>query len=153
MTFYSRSCTLTSVDINSLIVEVARKESQTLTEAELRLMQIIWKHGPSTVQAVVDQLPQDSPLAYSTVLTMLRILEKKGYLTHSKEGRAFVYHSVVDQRAARSGALKHVMQRFFENSPRLLLANLIEDETLDESDLTLLKQLIENAEDDNSVGE
>ena len=128
---------------------MARKESQTLTEAELRLMQIIWKIGPATVQAVVDSLPNDAPLAYSTVLTMLRILENKGYLNHSKEGRAFVYHPIVGQQEARKGALKYVMQRFFDNSPKLLLANLIEEETLDEADLNLLKQLIENAEDDN----
>lgn len=124
---------------------MARKESQTLTDAELRLMQIVWKQGPSTVQAVVDALPEDTPLAYSTVLTMLRILEKKGYLEHHKEGRAFVYHPVVGRTEARKGALKHLMQRFFDNSPQLLLMNLIQDEGLDESELDQLRQLIENS--------
>ena len=132
---------------------MARKESQTLTEAELRLMQIIWKAGPSTVQAVVDRLPEETPLAYSTVLTMLRILEKKGYLRHSKEGRAFVYHSIVGQSEARKGALRYLMQRFFDNSPKLLLANLVENESMDPKDLNLLRQIIENSEDDQKPDE
>lgn len=124
---------------------MARRESQTLTDAELRLMQIVWKLGPSTVQAVVDALPNDTPLAYSTVLTMLRILEKKGYLEHHKEGRAFVYHPVVGRTEARKGALKHLMQRFFENSPQLLLLNLMEEEGLNEAELNQLRQIIENS--------
>ena len=129
---------------------MARKESQTLTDAELRLMQIVWEQGPSTVQAVVDALPEDTPLAYSTVLTMLRILEKKGYLEHQKEGRAFVYHPVVGRTEARKGALKHLMQRFFDNSPQLLLLNLMDDEGLDEADLKKLKQIIESSDEHNS---
>lgn len=129
---------------------MARKESQTLTDAELRLMQIVWKLGPSTVQAVVNALPEDTPLAYSTVLTMLRILEKKGYLEHHKEGRAYVYHPVVGRKEARKGALKHLMQRFFDNSPQLLLMNLMDDEGLDEADLDRLRQIIENSGEQNA---
>ena len=136
-------------NINSLI-EMARKESSTLTDAELRLMQIVWDRGPSTVQDVVDALPRESPLAYSTVLTMMRILEKKGYLEHHKEGRAFVYQPVVGQREARRGALKHLMKRFFDNSPQLLLLNLVEDEGIDPEELEQLKQLIEESNTPNS---
>ena len=131
---------------------MARKESQTLTDAELRLMQIVWELGPSTVQAVVDALPEDTPLAYSTVLTMLRILEKKGYLEHHKEGRAFVYHPVVGRGEARKGALKHLMQRFFDNSPQLLLLNLMEDESLNEDELKQLRQIIEDSGEDQPQG-
>ena len=129
---------------------MARKESQTLTDAELRLMQIIWEKGASTVQTVVDALPKNTPLAYSTVLTMLRILEKKGYLKHYKEGRAFVYQPVVGRTEARKGALRHLMQRFFDNSPQLLLLNLMEDEGLDESELEELKQIIEDSGEQNT---
>ena len=85
---------------------MARKQSPTLTDAELRRMKILWERGPSTVGGVVETLPEDEPLAYSTVLTTLRILEDKGYLRHEKQGRAFVYHPVVDRRAARRNALR-----------------------------------------------
>lgn len=127
---------------------MARKESSTLTDAELRLMDIIWDRGPSTVQDVVDALPAEDPLAYSTVLTMLRILDRKGYLTHKKEGRAFVYHTVVEKQEARRGALRHVMSRFFEDSPELLVMNLLEHDELKDIDLERLKSLINNAPED-----
>jgi len=69
------------------------KPSATLTEAELRLMEVLWKQGPSSVQQVLDVLPGGKPLAYNSVLTTIRILEKKGYVSHAKsnDGRAFVY--------------------------------------------------------------
>lgn len=130
---------------------MARKTSSTLTDAELRLMDIVWELGPATVQDVVDALPADEPLAYSTVLTMLRILEKKGYLTHKKEGRAYVYHAIVAQQEARKGALKHVMQRFFDDSPELLVLNLLEHDGLDKDDLERLKALINAAPDDEDL--
>lgn len=121
-----------------------RKPSATLTDAELRLMRIIWARGPSTVQDVVDALPEEAPLAYSTVLTMLRILERKAYIQHHKEGRAYVYRSLVDQHTARRGALRHMMQRFFDDSPELLVLNLLEHDELDQADLDRLRAMIDN---------
>ncbi len=128
---------------------MARKKSSTLTDAELRLMDIIWDRGPSTVQDVVDALPADSPLAYSTVLTMLRILEKKAYLTHKKEGRAFVYQASVEKQEARQGALQHLMKRFFDDSPELLVLNLMESSSFDAADLDRLKSMIDAAPDED----
>ncbi len=129
---------------------MARKPSTTLTDAELRLMDIVWSLGPSTVQQVVDALPAGEPLAYSTVLTMMRILERKGYLKHEKEGRAFMYRALIGREEARKGALRHVMQRFFEDSPELLLLKLMENEDLDAKDLDRLKALLDNASEDES---
>ena len=128
---------------------MARKKSSTLTDAELRLMDIIWDRGPSPVQDVVDALPADSPLAYSTVLTMLRILEKKAYLTHKKEGRAFVYQASVEKQEARQGALQHLMKRFFDDSPELLVLNLMESSSFDAADLDRLKSMIDAAPDED----
>ena len=125
---------------------MARKQSPTLTDAELRLMKILWARGPSTVGDVVEALPEDEPLAYSTVLTTLRILEQKGYLRHEKAGRAFVYHTVVDRGAARRKALRHVMDRFFNNSPEQLVLGVFESEELDLADLERLKKMIEENE-------
>lgn len=129
---------------------MARKKSKTLTDAELRLMDIIWSRGPSTVQDVVDALPADTPLAYSTVLTMLRILEQKSYLTHKKDGRAYVYESIVQKEDAQRGALQHLMKRFFDDSPELLVLNLMEHANLDAADLERLKGMIDSAPDEDA---
>ena len=122
-----------------------RKRSSTLTEAELRLMNILWDRGPLTVGEVTSSLPEDEPLAYSSVLTTLRILEKKGYLRHEQKGRAFVYHPLVDQRQARRSVLRDITQRFFNNSTELLMLNILENEKIDKDDLRHLKKMIEES--------
>jgi len=121
---------------------MARKPSPTLTDAELRPMEVLWRRGPSTVSDVVNALPAKLGLSYSTVLTTLRILEQKGYVRHTKEGQAYVYHPIVDQDQARKKALKHVLSRFFDNSPELLVLNVLETEKLDAQDLQRIRRLI-----------
>jgi predicted transcriptional regulator len=125
---------------------LARKKSVTLTDAELRLMDVIWSKGSANTAEVLKALPGDDQLAYTTVLTTLRILEDKGYLRHTKDGKAFVYHPVVDRAAVRRSALRHLVSRFFQNSPELLVSNLIADEQLSAKDLRRLKQIIEESE-------
>ena len=83
-----------------------RKKSPHLTEAELRLMQVLWDRGPSTVTEVLEALPAKPALAYSTVITTLRILETKGYARHTKDGRAFHYEALVGRQDARRNALE-----------------------------------------------
>jgi predicted transcriptional regulator len=117
-----------------------------LTDAELRLMNIIWDHAPISVQGVVDALPADLDLAYSTVLTTMRILEEKGFLRHTKEGRAFVYHPVIAREDASRSALKYVLDRFFGSKPELLVQNILGDEDLSKKELAKLKKLIAEAE-------
>jgi predicted transcriptional regulator len=124
---------------------MARKKSPTLTDAELRLMQIIWDKKSATAADVLEMLP-DADLAYTTVLNTLRILEAKGYLRHSKDGKAFVYEPVIDRNAASRAAIRHLVSRFFSNSPQLLVSNLIRDEQLSKRDLQRLKKLIEESE-------
>ncbi len=117
-------------------------------------MRILWDLRSGTVNDVVDALPADEPLAYSTVLTTLRILEEKGYIRHEKEGRAFVYEPVVQPSEARKDALQYVLDRFFNNSPELLLANVMEDENLSLDDLKEIHSLLaEKRADDDSAGE
>jgi len=82
---------------------------------------------------------------YSTVQTILRILETKGYVTHEKIARAFVYRPAVDERQARQRALRHLVTRLFNGSPSLLIVNVLEDEAIDPSELKRLKKLIEDA--------
>lgn len=122
-----------------------RKKSPNLTDAELRLMEVLWSNGAGTVSDVVTALPGQPPAAYSTVLTMLRILEKKGYIRHIKQGRAFLYQPVVDRSEARRNVLRYVLDRFFGNSPEALVLNLIEDRELDDAEIGRLKSMIENS--------
>jgi predicted transcriptional regulator len=117
-----------------------------LTDAELRLMNIIWDHAPISVQGVVDALPADLDLAYSTVLTTMRILEEKGFLSHTKEGRAFVYHPVIAREDASRSALKYVLDRFFGSKPELLVQNILGGDDLTKKELAKLKKMIAEAE-------
>src|ERR1700733_1480169 len=104
-------------------------------------MEIIWTKGSAGVTDVVAGLP-DSTAAYNTVLTTLRILERKGYVRHTKEGCAFVYHPVVERGEASRKAVRNLMKRFFQDSPELLILNVLKDEQLDQKELDRLKKLI-----------
>lgn len=122
---------------------MSRKKSPHLTDAELRLMDVVWEKGKATVSEVVERLPEDLPLAYSTVLTTLRILENKGYLRHTKDGRSFVYRPVVRREEARESAITHLLRRFFEDSPELLMLNLMERRKIGARELARLRKRIE----------
>jgi predicted transcriptional regulator len=114
-----------------------------LTDGELRLMRVLWEKGEASVGEVVDALKERPKPAYNTVLTLLRIMEKKGYIKHRKDGRAFVFEPIVDRTDASRRALTTLVNRFFEGSPRLLLLNLLEDKALSPEELRQLKSRIE----------
>lgn len=125
---------------------MGRTRSATLTDGELRLMRVLWARGSSTVSDIVDGLgPRRSP-AYNTVQTMMRILERKGYVRHRKEGRAFVFEPVLDQSQAQRSALRYVLDRFFDNSPQTLVLSLLEDQQVDDADLADLRDLVRRRE-------
>jgi len=127
---------------------VARKKSLNLTEAELRLMDIVWDKGTATVGDVAAALNGEPVLAYNTVLTTLRILEEKGYVRHTKarEGRAFVYHAVVGRKQASRNALRQVVRGFFGNSPELLVLHLLDDGDLSQRELKKIRNLLAEGE-------
>jgi predicted transcriptional regulator len=125
---------------------VGRKKSLNLTEGELPLMQVLWKKRRATVGDVMTSLSADPPLAYSTVLTTLRILEAKGYVRHTKEGRAFVYEPVVIQEEASRKALDYLVNRFFGGSCELLVVNLLKEETIGRAELRRIKRMIAESE-------
>jgi len=112
---------------------MARKPSKTLTDGELRIMEVLWNKGAASVRDVCDVLNENDDVAYNTVQTMMRILEDKNYLSHHKEGRAFVYTPMVDRKSARSSALKHFLGSF-----------LIEDENIDKMEIDRLRKLLED---------
>jgi predicted transcriptional regulator len=122
-----------------------RKRSPALTDAEARVMAVLWQLGTATVADVVDALRKKRAVTYSTAQTMLRILEVKGYVAHEKVARAFIYRPRVDERQARVRALRQLASRLFDDSPSLLVLNVLEDESLDPAEVRRLKKLIEDA--------
>lgn len=121
------------------------KKSATLTEAELRLMKILWRRGESGVAELVAALPDDEPIAYNSVLTTIRILEKKGYVTHRQEGRAFLYVATVAEDEAGQSAVQHLLSRFFGNSREQLVLSLLGDRSISHSEIQRLRELINQA--------
>lgn len=126
------------------------KRSNTLTEAELRLMKILWRRGESAVTDLVSAMPDDEPLAYNSVLTTIRILERKGYVDHRQEGRAFIYRPLIAEHEAGRSEVRHVLSRFFGNSREQLLLSLLHDEEISPQELERLKEAIRDASQDGS---
>jgi BlaI family transcriptional regulator, penicillinase repressor len=122
---------------------MARRQSPTLTDGEARLMTVLWERPHATVADVVHALGRKRQVNYSTVQTMLRILEAKGYVAHEKQGRAFIYRAIVDQKQARRRALSHLVSRLFNNSPSLLVLNVLEDKQIDPQEIERLKVLLD----------
>jgi predicted transcriptional regulator len=124
------------------------KKSITLTEAELRLMKILWQRGESVVSDLVAAMPEGETLAYNSVLTTVRILEQKGYVDHRQDGRAFVYRPCVAEHEASRSEVRHMLNRFFGNSRERLLLSLLGDDEISPAELQRLKDAIQNAEED-----
>lgn len=122
-----------------------RQRSPALTDAEAPIMGVLWQRKTATVAEVIVALKKTRPVSYSTVQTILRILEAKGYVAHEKVGRAFIYRARVDERQARRRALKHLVSRLFNGSPSLLVLNVLEDNQIDAQELSRLKKFIEDA--------
>ena len=126
-----------------------RRASEILTEAELRIMQVLWQRGPATVQQILDALAGKPPLAYNSVLTTIRILERKGYVEHSPEGRAHLYRPRVEQADASRSEIRHLVGRFFRNSHEDLVLNILEDRGIAPEELQRLRKMLEYSAGDN----
>jgi len=122
------------------------RPSKTLTEAELRLMRLLWQTGECSVQDLVSSMPADSRLAYNSVLTTIRILEAKGYVEHRQEGRAFLYSPRIAEQDAQQTEVRHIMNRFFSNSREKLMLAVLGNGEVKQAELKRLKQLIAEAE-------
>jgi predicted transcriptional regulator len=110
------------------------------TDREADLMQVLWDRGPSTVAEVRSALKVE--LAYTTVLTILRTLEAKGYLGHEEEGRGHRYFATVKQQAAQESALRHITSKLFKGSAELLLTRLVSDTALSPEQLRRMRKLL-----------
>ena len=124
------------------------RTSPTLTEAELRIMHVLWQRGSGTVQEVLDALSVKPALAYNSVLTTVRVLEKKGYVDHkTMDGRAHVYVPLIAQKDATRSEIRHLVSRFFENSHEQLVLNILEERGLEPDDLSHLRQILDRSKD------
>ncbi len=124
------------------------RKSETLTEAELRLMEVLWQKGSATVQQVLDALPAKPSLAYNSILTTIRILENKGYVKHLKDGRAHVYTPLIRRQEASRSEIRHLVGRFFKDSQDLLVINILEDRGIEEQELKRLRQLLQGSREE-----
>lgn len=122
-----------------------RRQSETLTEAELRIMNVLWLKGFGTVQVILDALSQKPALAYNSVLTTIRVLERKGYVKHSKDGRAHVYAPLVGRKEATRSEISHLLGRFFKNSHEQLVLNILEDQGMNAEELSRLREMLERS--------
>ena len=120
-----------------------RRKSTQLTDGELLLMNVLWDKERATVKEVVAALTGPNRPAYSTVLTMLRIVEEKGYARHEKRGRAFVYLPVLRREQARRSAIRRLVSQLFDDSPGSLVLNVIEHDDVDAEELARLRERLE----------
>lgn len=112
----------------------------TLTNREADVMQVLWDKGPSVVAEVRAYL--SDPLAYTTVLTVLRILESKGYVNHTEEGRGHRYFARIEQQTARKNALRHLTDKLFQGSSELLMTHLVSEQRLSPEQVKHLRKLL-----------
>ena len=122
-----------------------RRQSETLTEAELRIMNVLWLKGAGTVQLVLDSLAEKPALAYNSVLTTIRVLERKGYVKHSKDGRAHLYAPRVGREEATRSEIRHLVGRFFKNSHEQLVLNILEERGIEAEELDRMREMLERS--------
>jgi BlaI family transcriptional regulator, penicillinase repressor len=122
--------------------KLPRKKSPTLTEAELRLMEVLWEKGSATVHQLLEALTTKPALAYNSVLTTIRILEKKGYVQHIKDGRAHIYMPLIGRQEATRFEIRNLVNRFFGNSHEALVLNLLDDKSIDRDELQRVRQIL-----------
>ncbi len=123
----------------------------TFTPRELDVMSILWDLGSATVADVQGRI--SDPLAYTTVLSVLRTLTEKGYVRHEAEGRAYRYFALVDWAAAGRRELRRLVKKVFKGSPELLLVQLVSDRGMDERELRRLRQLVDERLGEGTEGE
>jgi predicted transcriptional regulator len=109
-------------------------------------MKVLWVRGSGTVQQVLDSIEEKPTLAYNSILTTIRILERKGYLKHIKDGRAYIYAPVVQQQEATRSEIRHLVGRFFKNSHEDLVLNILEDQGITPEELSRLRKMLIRSE-------
>ena len=113
-----------------------------LGKLELSIMKVVWRRRHATVHDVMDDISQNRKPAYSTILTMMRKLEAKGYLQHTEDRRTYVYSATISKQKVRQSVLLDMLERVFDGSPTLLLASLVEQNQISQKELTEIRKVI-----------
>jgi len=121
---------------------MANSTQPRLGDLELRILNVLWQRGPSTVRQVLEALPGPRKPAYTTVLTMMRLMHEKGYLDRRERGRAHVYQSRLREQRVKRGMVRNLIATAFRGSPEALLVRLLEDENLTPEELERIRRLI-----------
>jgi len=121
---------------------MARPPSPTLTDSERAILEVLWKKKEASVREVADELSKKKPVAYTTVLTMFKILDKKGLVSHRTEGRAFIYSPAISRSEARAHALENLLKQFFNGSPNVLAQHLLSEHEMDLAELEALQEKV-----------
>jgi predicted transcriptional regulator len=124
----------------------ANQNSKPLTAAELEMMNVIWRIGACTVAQVREQLQPARVLAYTSVSTIIRILEQKGFVTSEREGRGHVYTAAVSKDNYQARSLKHLLNHVFESAPSLLVRHLLDSRALTDGEIAEIKALLRKRE-------
>ena len=119
-----------------------KPRKETLTDQELEIMKVVWKRDSSTVRDVYEELLRHRKIAYTTVMTMMGILEQKGHLTRSPDGRAYVYRPAQPKAKVVGNMVQDFVKRVFDGSAEPLLVHLVENKELDEEQLKEIERLL-----------
>ena len=121
---------------------MAGRTSKHPTELELEILKVLWRDGPLIGRDVRDRLAETRDLAYTSVMTVMGIMEGKGYLKRKKSGKTFIYSPRVTEAATKKRMLRDVVDRVYEGSTMSVVVNLLESADIDSDELALLRQLI-----------
>ena len=124
---------------------MARPVSPTLTDSERAILEVLWKKKEASVREVADELSKKKPVAYTTVLTMFKILDRKGLVSHRTEGRAFIYSPAISRSEARKHALENLLKQFFNGSPNVLAQHLLSEHDMDLAQIKALQEKVDAA--------
>jgi BlaI family penicillinase repressor len=126
-------------------------DSIILTRQELQIMKVVWDRGAATVKDVCDAMSQRKVTAYTTILTLMGILEEKGALVHTRSGRAYVYKPLLSRQQATRNQVHDVLTRFFDGSPEKMIENVLENEVTAPEQLGSVKSLLQSRQQENKV--
>lgn len=121
-----------------------RPRQPGLTENELEVMQILWTRSPLKISEILDFLQRAPKPAYTSLLTLVQVMEKKGYIRHQKKGKAFFYIPILQQKKYLLAEIKRIAKRLFGGSPGTLVLNLVKHEQLNETEIIALKELLKD---------
>jgi predicted transcriptional regulator len=122
---------------------MARPASSTPTDSERAILDVLWRKKHASVREIADELSRKKPVAYTTVLTVLGIMSRKGLVNHRVEGRAFIYSAAISRAKARKQAIERVLKQFFDGSPSVLAEHLISEHDLDAAELQALRKRVD----------